>query len=127
MQVVQTAKDHGTYPLVHTGNKLPDVYEMMYALYKEMLKKYEPGNIYFLGGSSGATLALGLISYINDKGEGLAMPGKVYAGSPGSLLITDEENKMEVAPGMYHCYAVMPFVKEAMPAYHRMIEYINGG
>ena len=35
--------------------------------------------------------------------------------------------KMEVAPGMYHCYAVMPFVKEAMPAYHRMIEYINGG
>lgn len=35
--------------------------------------------------------------------------------------------KMEVAPGMYHCYAVMPFVKEAMPAYHRMIKYINGG
>ncbi len=209
-EVLELTKETGVdfvlpyYPLVHTGNKLPDVYEMMYALYKEMLKKYEPGNIYFLGGSSGANLALGLISYINDKGEGLAMPGKVYAGSPGSLLITDEEKKkaaeldktdvimsrkatlsvwegmtggkkvadymeslqlgnytglrnvyltfggdevfaatadsikarlekygvhvtMEVAPGMYHCYAVMPFVKEAMPAYHRMIKYINGG
>lgn len=190
------------YPLVHTGNTLPDVYEMLYALYKDMLRTYEPQNIYFLGGSSGANLALGMISYINDKGEGLQIPGKVYAGSPGSLLITEEEKKkadrldktdvimsqkatnsvwegmtggkkvadymeslqlgnyiglkdvylsfggdevfaaaadsikarleqygvhvtMEVAPGMYHCYAVIPLVNDARPAYRRMIEYIK--
>ena len=190
------------YPLVHTGNTLTDVYEMMYSLYKEMIKAYSPEKIYFLGVSSGANLALGLISYINEKGEELPMPGKVYAGSPGSLLITDEEKKkadkldktdvimsqkatysvwagmtggkkvddymeslqlgnysglkdvyltfggdevfaaaadsikarleqygvhvnMEVAPGMYHCYAVIPLVKEAKPAYRRMIEYIK--
>ncbi len=207
-EVLGLAKETGVdfvlpyYPLVHTGNTLTDVYEMLYALYKEMLKKYRPENIYFLGGSSGANLALGMISYINDKGENLPLPGKVYAGSPGSLLVTDEERKkadeldktdvimsqkathsvwegmtggqkvadymeslqlgnytglkdvyltfggdevfaaaadsikarlerygvhvtMEVAPGMYHCYAVMPFVEEAKPAYRRMIEYIK--
>lgn len=207
-EVLGLAKETGVdfvlpyYPLVHTGNTLTDVYEMLYALYKEMLKKYRPENIYFLGGSSGANLALGMISYINDKGENLPLPGKVYAGSPGSLLVTDEERKkadeldktdvimsqkathsvwegmtggqkvadymeslqlgnytglkdvyltfggdevfaaaadsikaklerygvhvtMEVAPGMYHCYAVMPLVEEAKPAYRRMIEYIK--
>ncbi len=70
------------YPLVHTGNTLIDVYDMVYSLYKNMLNEYSAENIYFLGTSSGANLALGLISYINEKGEGLAMPGKVYAGSP---------------------------------------------
>lgn len=190
------------YPLVHTGNTLPDVYEMIYALYKKILERYEANNVCFLGGSSGANLALGMISYINDKGEGLPMPGKVYAGSPGSLLISDEEKKkaskldktdvimsrkatlsvwegmtggkkvadymeslqlgdytglkdvylsfggdevftaaaysikkrleeygvhvtLEIVPGMYHCYAVMPLVKDAMPGYRRMIKYIK--
>lgn len=79
------------YPLVLTGNTLPDVYEMLYALYKTALEQYKPENIYFLGGSSGANLALGLISHINAKGENLPMPGKIYAGSPGTLLLTDEE------------------------------------
>ena len=32
---------------------------------------------------------------------------------------------MEVAPGMYHCYVVIPLVKDAKPAYLRMIEYIK--
>ncbi|MCR5098400.1 MAG: alpha/beta hydrolase [Lachnospiraceae bacterium] len=208
-EVLEIAKETGVdfvlpyYPVVHTGNTLLDVYVMLYELYKEMLKSYKPENIYFLGGSSGANLALGMISYINDKGEGLPMPGKVYAGSPGSLLISDEEKKkaykldktdvimsqkatlsvwegmtggkkvadymeslqfgdytglkdvyltfggdevfaaaadsikarleqygvhvtMEVAPGMYHCYAVIPLVEEAKPAYRRMVEYIKG-
>ncbi len=207
-EVLKLTKETGVdfvlpyYPLVHTGNTLTDVYEMLYALYKEMLNKYTPENIYFLGGSSGANLALGMISYINDRAEGLPMPGRVYAGSPGSLLVNDEEKKkadeldktdvimsqkatrsvwegmtggkkapdymeslqlgnytglkdvyltfggdevfaaaadsikarleqygvhvrMEVAPGMYHCYAVIPLVKDAEPAYHRMIRYIK--
>ena len=191
------------YPLVITGHTLTDVYDMMYALYKRMLKIYKSENISFLGGSSGANLALGLISYINDKKEGLPMPGKIYAGSPGSILITEEEKKkaamldksdvimsqkatkavwegmtggrkvpdymeslqlgdytglkdvylsfggdevfaaaadsiknrlelhgvhvtLEIEPGMYHAYAVFPLVKEAIPGYRRMKEYIEG-
>ncbi|MCR5273136.1 MAG: alpha/beta hydrolase, partial [Lachnospiraceae bacterium] len=207
-EVLDIAKETGVdfvlpfYPLVHTGNTLIDVYEMIYALYKKVLESYAPENVYILGGSSGANLALGLISYINERGEGLKMPGKVYAGSPGSLLVTREEKKkaarldktdvimsqkatfsvwkgmtggkkvadymeslqlgdysglknvylsfggdevfaaaadsikarlekygvkvkMEVAPGMYHCYAVIPLVKDALPAYRRMIRYIK--
>ncbi len=81
------------YPLVLTGNTLPDVYEMLYELYKKALEQYQPENIYFLGGSSGANLALGLISHINAKGEGIPMPGKIYASSPGTLLLTEEERR----------------------------------
>lgn len=81
------------YPLVYTGHTLPDVYETIYTLYKQILNKYSADNIYFLGSSSGANLALGMISYINEKCEGLPMPGKVYAGSPGSLPVTEEEKK----------------------------------
>lgn len=190
------------YPLIHTGNTLTDVYETIYELYKTLLCRYKPENIYFLGGSSGANLALGMISYINDRGEGLPMPGKVYAGSPGSLLIYDEEKSladkldktdvimsqkatlsvwegmtggkkvadymeslqlgdytglkdvylsfgadevftaaaetirarlelygvhvtMEIEEGLYHAYACIPLVDDAMPGYQRMIEYLK--
>ncbi|HIW82199.1 MAG TPA: alpha/beta hydrolase [Candidatus Acetatifactor stercoripullorum] len=81
------------YPLVLTGHTLPDTYEMLYELYKKALEKYKPKNIYFLGGSSGGNLALGLISHINAKGEKLPMPGKIYASSPGTLLLTEEERR----------------------------------
>ena len=143
------------------------------------------------------------ISYINDIEPELPKPGKVYAGSPGSLLISDEERRMadeldktdvimsqkathmvwegmtggkkapdymeslqlgnytglkdvylsfggdevftaaadsikerlerygvhvtlEIEPGLYHAYACMPLVKDAMPGYQRMLEYIGG-
>ena len=39
---------------------------------------------------------IGLISYINEKGEGLALPGKIYAGSPGTLLLTEEEKALAI-------------------------------
>ncbi len=55
---------------------------MLYALYRQVLTQYAPENIYYLGGSSGANLALGMISYINEQSEHLPLPGKVYAGSP---------------------------------------------
>jgi len=32
---------------------------------------------------------------------------------------------MEIEPGLYHTYAVMPLVKDAMPGYRRMKEYIK--
>jgi len=81
------------YPILFTGKTLPDVYHMLYSLYKKVLENYEAKNICFLGGSSGANLALGMISHINGGGEGLPLPGKIYAGSPGTLLITEEEKR----------------------------------
>lgn len=79
------------YPIIFTGATLPDVYEMVYQLYKETLREYKPENICLMGGSSGGNLALGLVSYINEKGEGLPMPGKIYASSPGTLYLTEDE------------------------------------
>ena len=67
---------------------------MVYELYKRALKKYKPENICFVGGSSGGNLAIGLTAYINDMGEGLPQPGKIYAGSPGTLLLTEEEKTL---------------------------------
>ena len=32
---------------------------------------------------------------------------------------------MEIEPGLYHAYAVMPLVKDAMPGYRRMMEYLK--
>jgi hypothetical protein len=32
---------------------------------------------------------------------------------------------LEIEPGLYHAYAVMPLVKDAMPGYKRMKEYIS--
>lgn len=208
-EVLQIAKTTGVdfvlpyYPLVHTGNTLPDVYKMIFELYQELLAIYEPENIYILGGSSGANLALGMISYINEISENIPKPGKIYAGSPGSLLISDEERSkadlldktdvimsqkatlsvwdgmtggkkvadymeslqlgnytglkdvylsfggdevftaaadsikarleaygvhvtLEIEPGLYHAYAPIPLVKDAMPGYQRMLGYISG-
>ena len=78
------------YPLC-CGHDLFDVYDMLYELYKELLKEYSAEEIAFLGGSSGGNHTLGLISHINAKGEGLPMPGKVYVSSPGTMLFGDEE------------------------------------
>ena len=101
-EVMRLAKECGLdmilpyYPILFTGATLPDVYEMIYQMYKETLKQYVAENICFMGGSSGGNLAIGLISYINEKGEGLALPGKIYAGSPGTLLLTEEEKALAI-------------------------------
>ena len=80
------------YPLV-PDNSILDVYEMLYQLYKKLIEEYEHENIAIAGGSSGGNLALGLISYINEKGEGMPMPGKIYAASPGTMIYTEEEKR----------------------------------
>ena len=80
------------YPLV-PDNSILDVYEMLYQLYKKLIEEYEHENIAIAGGSSGGNLALGLISYINEKGEGSPMPGKIYAASPGTMIYTEEEKR----------------------------------
>lgn len=80
------------YPLC-PNYTLPNVYDMLYKLYRKLLKKYSADNIAFLGVSSGGNLALGLVSHINAAEEGLPMPGKIYASSPGTLHCTAEEKK----------------------------------
>lgn len=80
------------YPLV-PDNSILDVYEMLYQLYKKLIEEYEHENIAIAGGSSGGNLALGLISYINEKGEGIPMLGKIYAASPGTMIYTEEEKR----------------------------------
>lgn len=99
-EIVKLAKDCDMdmllpyYPILFTGATLPDAYQMVYELYKETLKEYEPENICLMGGSSGGNLALGLVSYINARSEGLSLPGRIYAGSPGTLLLTDAEKRL---------------------------------
>ena len=80
------------YPLV-PNHSLPDVYEILYQLYTTLLKTYKAEDIAFLGGSSGGNHTLGLISYINAKGEGIPMPGKIYVSSPGTMLYSEEEKQ----------------------------------
>lgn len=99
-EIVKLAKDCDMdmllpyYPILFTGATLPDAYQMVYELYKETLKEYEPENICLMGGSSGGNLALGLVSYINARSEGVPLPGRIYAGSPGTLLLTDAEKRL---------------------------------
>ena len=189
------------YPLCDRHGLL-DVYDMLYELYQETISVYDPDHILLLGGSSGANLALGLVSFIHSKNEGLRLPGMAYLSSPGTLLLTEEEKEMaemlekrdlimsrkatetiqegmeagqdvpdfmkylqlgnyrglkeaylcfggdevfaaaadsikkrleecgcnvtcEIGEGLYHCYSLMPFVKEAMPGYERMVEFIS--
>ena len=101
-EVLRLAKECGAdfmlpyYPVVFTGHTLFDVYDMLYELYKRALKSYDAENITLVGGSSGGNLALGMISYINEAKDGLPVPGKVYAGSPGSLVLTEEERQKAV-------------------------------
>lgn len=189
------------YPL-SDKHSLTDVYEMLYALYRRVITDYQPEKILILGGSSGGNLALGLVSHINAQNENVEMPGKIYAGSPGTMLLTDEEKAKakeldksdlimsrratetiqegmmggrevpdymkflqlgdysglkdvylcfggdevfaaaaesikvrlenfgvhvtcEIGKGLYHCYSLMPFVKEAKPGYEHMLRYIS--
>lgn len=96
--VIELAKKSGRdiclpyYPL-RPAYTLPQVYEMLYELYRELLSTYSPENILFLGGSSGAYHALSLVSYIHEKNEGLPVPGKLYLSSPGTLYLTEEEKQ----------------------------------
>lgn len=51
------------YPLCDK-HSLPDVYEMLYELYRRMVTEYQPEKILILGGSSGGNLALDCITAI---------------------------------------------------------------
>ena len=119
------------YPIIFTGGTLPDVYAMLYALYKKALLRYKPENITFAGGSSGGNLAIGLTAYINEMGEGLPQPAKIYAGSPGTLPLTDTERMVAYrqeetdvimsVKAIYNVWAGMTCGKE-VPAYMKYLQ-----
>ena len=76
-------------------NNLFDALDMLYDMYGILLKAYRPENIAFLGGSSGAFMALCLVSYINRDKEKLPIPGKLCLCSPGSALEAEERKAAE--------------------------------
>jgi len=78
------------YPLC-INQSVKVAYNFMYRLYKETLQQYKAENILLCGSSSGAYLALGLVSHINAMDEGLPIPGKIYASSPGTCFNKQEE------------------------------------
>ena len=75
---------------------LIDALNMLYATYKMALEHYSAENIAFLGGSSGAAMVLWLMSFINQQGAGVPMPGKIALSSPGSALTAEERKHAEV-------------------------------
>lgn len=82
------------FPLAPQHN-LFDALDMLYETYKMALELYPAENIAFLGGSSGASMTLWLMSLINKRGEGLPMPGKIALSSPGSALTPEERKRAE--------------------------------
>lgn len=66
-------------------------YEMVYAVYKEMLKEYKPEDIAVLGFSSGGALAIGMCLHNNEQPHPLPMPGLLIAVSPGCVPVTVNE------------------------------------
>ena len=95
-QMVSYAKETGRdmilpyFPLAY-DHALPDVYDMLYEMYKDLLHTYAAEDITIFGGSSGAFHALTLVSFINEKGEGIPVPGRICAISPGSAYSTQQE------------------------------------
>ena len=77
------------YPLC-TEHTINEVYDWIYILYKSMLDTYNVSDILVTGSSSGATLALGLVSYINISNKEAEIPKRIYASSPGQCF-TDED------------------------------------
>ncbi|MEB3024841.1 MULTISPECIES: alpha/beta hydrolase fold domain-containing protein [unclassified Parvimonas] len=73
------------YPLC-INHTIDEVYEWMYSLYKSMLNEYNVSDILVTGSSSGATLALGLVSYINISKKDIEVPKRIYASSPGECF-----------------------------------------
>ena len=205
-EMVSLAKETGRnillpyFPLA-PKHDLIDALNMLYETYKMALEHYPAERIAFLGGSSGAAMTLWLMSWINMRGEGVPMPGKIALSSPGSALTAEERKRaeelnrtdlimsttaldnifegmvggkelpdellytskgiyegvkdvylsyggdevfsaaaqstaaclksyganvtLEIAEGMYHTYAAMPLVKEAVPGHKRMMAYLT--
>lgn len=82
------------FPICPDHN-LFDALDMLCDTYEKILEMYKPENVAFLGGSSGASMTLWLMSYINHEKKKLPMPGKIYLSSPGSALEPEERKTAE--------------------------------
>lgn len=78
------------YPLC-TGHSMLEATQMVYETYRQMLLEYEAAHIAILGFSSGAGLALDLVTYINLQGNELPMPGRMVLSSPGTCPADEAE------------------------------------
>lgn len=78
------------YPLC-THHSMLDAVKMVYKTYRQMLLEYPAGKIAIVGFSSGAGLALDLISYMNLTKKQLPMPEKLILSSPGTCPANEEE------------------------------------
>lgn len=77
------------YPLC-TTRSIDEVYDWLYALYRSVLEHYGVSDMLVTGSSSGGTLALGLVSYLNEAGEVASLPKRIYASSPGDCFRREE-------------------------------------
>ena len=80
------------YPLC-TDHCITAAYDMALECYRQMLDEYAPEKISFLGFSSGAALAVGILLHSNATKSGLPMPRQVIACSPGAAPVTDVERQ----------------------------------
>ncbi len=72
-----------------------DVYAMAEAVYRDILKKHEPGSVILMGDSAGGGLALGLAMKLRD--EGFAQPGHIVMISPWLDLGMENPDIAEVS------------------------------
>lgn len=77
------------YPLC-INHTIDEVFDWLLGLYKVMLDTYSASEILVTGSSSGATLALGLVSHINVMHKDIAVPKRIYASSPGQCFTHKE-------------------------------------
>lgn len=73
------------YPLC-INNSIVKTYSSTVKVYDEMTKIYDKEPLSILGFSSGASLGLGILLYINANNLYLKMPREIIASSPGGCL-----------------------------------------
>lgn len=78
------------YPLC-INNSIVKTYSSTVKVYAEMTKIYDKEPLSILGFSSGASLGLGILLYINENKLDIRMPREIIASSPGGCL-SDEIN-----------------------------------
>ncbi len=80
------------YPLC-TDYEIGRAFTMVYETYKVMLERYAPEDITVFGTSAGASLAMGVVAYINHFKLDTPMPGQIIAMSVGTCPANEEERK----------------------------------
>ena len=81
------------YPIYppFTERSITDTADIIYEVYKFMVKGYGAENISVVGGSYGGFLAMQLITWINKNGNNVDMPALVIMNSPFAFPETEEE------------------------------------